>query len=284
MTWQVHPGGVRALWSADLAADAIGIAWLGQASFAMRAGSVRLLIDPYLSDSLAKKYAGKPLPHVRLMPSPVNATFFTDLDWVLCTHRHTDHMDPETLPVLATASPRCHFVAPAAEREAAIEKYGVPADRLIPVDAGDEVDLGRGASAKVTPAAHEDRKRNEHGEHHFIGFAVRSQAGVVWHSGDTIPFDGLAAVARDARVDVALLPINGRDEARTSRGIIGNMDFAEARALCVAAGIARMVPHHFGLFEFNTVPVDVLERAIAATHDVACTLPRVDEWYELRRS
>jgi L-ascorbate metabolism protein UlaG (beta-lactamase superfamily) len=281
MSWTTHTGGVRALWTATLDDRSIGVAWLGQAGFALRTAGLRLLIDPYLSDSLAKKYAGKELPHVRLMPSPIDATFFRDLDWVLCSHRHTDHLDPETLPALASVSPECRFVVPAAEREAAIEKCGVPADRLLSVDADDFVDLGGGARVTVTPAAHEDRKRNERGEHHFIGFAVHAPAGVVWHSGDTVVFDDLAEAVRDAHVDVALLPVNGRDAYRTSRGIVGNMTFDEAAELCRAAGVARMVPHHFGLFEFNTVPIDELARAIAATASPVCTLPRVDEWYEL---
>lgn len=278
MKLATHDGGIRALWSAALADGHIGLAWLSQASFALRAGGLRLLIDPFLSDSLAARAAGRPTPAGRLMPAPIEPAFFVDLDWVLCTHEHLDHMDPETLPALADASPRCRFVVPAAEREAALGKCRLPADRLVTANAGDAIDLGNGVRVTVTPAAHESLKTNARGEHHFLGFVVRTPAGTVWHSGDTIVFDGLADAVRG--VDLALLPINGRDAARTARGIVGNMNFDEARALCVAAGIPRMVPHHFGLFASNTVPVYELERAIAASHDVACTLPRIDAWYE----
>ena len=34
-----------------------GIVWLGQAGFWIETGEARVLIDPYLSDSLAQKYA-----------------------------------------------------------------------------------------------------------------------------------------------------------------------------------------------------------------------------------
>ena len=48
-----------------------GLFWLGQAGFWIDTGAHRILIDPYLSDSLAIKYAGKPNDHKRMMPAPI---------------------------------------------------------------------------------------------------------------------------------------------------------------------------------------------------------------------
>ena len=45
--------------------------WLGQAGFLVQAGGSTILVDPYLSDYLARKYAGKLHPHIRMMPSPL---------------------------------------------------------------------------------------------------------------------------------------------------------------------------------------------------------------------
>ena len=55
-------------------------------------------------------------------------------------------------------------------------------------------------------------------------------------------------------VEVALLPINGRDEEREARGIVGNMDAVEAVELALAIGASVLVPHHWDGFEGNTVP------------------------------
>jgi len=57
------------------------------------------LIDPYLSDFLAEKYQGAEFPHLRMMQAPIEPSRLADLDWVFCTHRHSDHMDPGTLPI-----------------------------------------------------------------------------------------------------------------------------------------------------------------------------------------
>ena len=65
-----QPGGTRALLSATRL-DGLGLAWLGQAGFALRYQDLRILLDPYLSDYLEKKYRGTDKPHERLMAAPV---------------------------------------------------------------------------------------------------------------------------------------------------------------------------------------------------------------------
>src|SRR5512143_877186 len=79
------------------AAPEVRFWWLGQAGFAFRHDNRLLLIDPYLSDSLAEKYRDGEFKHLRLMPVPVQPSEITGCDWYLCTHAHTDHMDPQTI-------------------------------------------------------------------------------------------------------------------------------------------------------------------------------------------
>ncbi len=275
-----QPGGVQALWEADLTADAVAFAWLGQAGFAVRAAGRRLLIDPYLSDHLAHKYAGKEFPHVRLMPSPVDAGALRDLDLVLCSHRHGDHMDPVALPEVARNNPHCRFVVPRAEREHALS-VGLDASRLISVNAGEPVRVSETFEIRVIASAHETLQTNSRGEHHFLGFILRAGNITLYHSGDCVVYEGLAQRLREERVDVALLPVNGRDAALTARGVAGNMSFAEARDLCAAAGIGLLVPHHFGMFAFNTADPAELRRQIADTVVPRCMLPEAEKYYRL---
>ena len=60
--------------------------------------------------------------------------------------------------------------------------------------------------------------------------------------------DELTAALKPLRVGVALLPINGRDAERESRGIVGNMDAAEAAELALDLGASRLVPYHWDGF------------------------------------
>lgn len=60
-----------AAWDEALPPDVrLRLRWLGQAGFLIETREVRILIDPYLSDSLAEKYRGKPYPHRRMVPAP----------------------------------------------------------------------------------------------------------------------------------------------------------------------------------------------------------------------
>ena len=61
--------------------------WLGQAGFWLRWGNLDILIDPYLSDSLAKKYRGTRFPHVRMMDAPVSPDLLKNIDWGICFTR-----------------------------------------------------------------------------------------------------------------------------------------------------------------------------------------------------
>src|SRR5262249_18583760 len=56
--------------------------WLGQAGFLIEGAERRLLIDPYLSDSLAQKYRGTATPHERLMPPQITVEALPPLDLV----------------------------------------------------------------------------------------------------------------------------------------------------------------------------------------------------------
>jgi L-ascorbate metabolism protein UlaG (beta-lactamase superfamily) len=241
------------------AEEAISFYWLGQAGFVVNTANWQLLIDPYLSDSLARKYAGKPLAHIRMMKSPLQPEEVARLDFVLCTHRHGDHMDPETISSLAAKHPQCQFVVPAPEREYELS-LGVGPDRLIGAVAEEQITLAADLKVLPLPAAHERFKLDAFGRHHYLGFLLSAANHPIYHSGDCIPFDGLASRLRELDCEVALLPVNGRDNFRR-QGIPGNFTLEEAIQLCSEAQIKTMIAHHYGMFEFNTVAAESIDQA-----------------------
>ena len=280
MNLTAEPGGARTLLGDPPPIRAAGLAWLGQAGFLIRHARHRLLIDPYLSNYLARKYAGTELPHLRLMPPPIEAGAIHDLDLVLCTHRHSDHADPESLPVLARNNPECRFVFPRADLAAAIE-MGLDESKLIAVNDGDTIRIGDWLELHVLASAHETLEVNERGEHHFLGYVMRLGELAVYHSGDSVVYDGLAKRLAALKPALALLPANGRSEYLRRRRIAGNMTFREAADLCLAAGIPWLMPHHFGMFEFNTAdPARLRAEAARLESDrLQCIVPDVASHY-----
>lgn len=238
--------------------------WLGQAGFLIEQAGLRIVIDAYLSDSLALKYAGTRFPHQRMMPPPIAPSDLTGIDWLLCTHGHTDHMDPGTIAPLLAANPKARVLAPRAEAPRARER-GVPDERLVLIDAGETCDLG-GVTVTAVPAAHEELQRTEDG-YLFLGYVLHGAGVTLWHSGDTIPWPGQVEWLLPFHVDVALLPVNGRDALRAANGVPGNLTLEEAVTLTDAIGAPAMVAHHFGLFEFNTIdPKDARRRLVGLAH------------------
>ncbi len=259
------------------------LAWLGQAGVLVRCRTGLLSIDPYLSDSLAAKYRGARFPHVRMMPPPVAPEELTELNAVFCTHSHTDHMDPGTLGALARVNPACRFVVPRSSRAIA-EDRGVPPDRLITADAGEAGTVGA-VRWQALASAHEQLEIDAAGRQMFLGYVIELDGLRIYHSGDCVPYPGLAAELGRHEVDVAILPVNGRDMQRSVAGIPGNFTFAEAVDLCHDAGIEAMLACHFGMFDFNTVSEAWLDAQIAGlTGPPQCVRPDITTAYELHAS
>lgn len=241
--------------------DGASLCWLGQAGFLLEIAGKRIVIDPYLSDSLAEKYRGKKFPHIRMMPAPLRPEELTDIDWLFCTHGHTDHMDPGTIPGLLATNAAARILVPRAEMETARQR-GAPADRLIGIGAGERLDLG-GFEVLATASAHEDLRQDDNGQHLYLGYVVSTDGMKIWHSGDTIPYQGLSSVLAPLAIDLALLPINGRDATRAANGVPGNLTVEEAVSLADEIGARAMLGHHYGMFDFNTADPDIARQTIA---------------------
>lgn len=252
--------------------------WLGQAGFVIDGGGRRVVIDPYLSNSLAEKYQGKQFPHTRMMPAPVAADEITHVDLVIATHAHSDHLDPGTLPALMCANPESRLIAPASASEVAIDRARIAPARLISVDAGETI-THRGVKITATRAAHETIETDEKGKHRFLGMAIGIAGRVIFHSGDTIPFEGQTAEVAKLSVDLALFPVNGRDDLRAENGIPGNMTLDEAVELAKSARIGAVIAHHFDMFEFNTLPRQIIERVAEASQHPQLLAARVNLSY-----
>lgn len=265
------------------AGDGVRLYWLGQAGFVIEADGRRLVIDPYLSDSLAEKYRGKRFEHERMMPAPAAPAELGPVDLALVTHQHTDHMDAQTLMPLAAANPDCRFVVPRAALAAAEERIGVTPDRLVAVDAGETVTPLAGISITAIRAAHEALERSPEGWHRFLGYVVAADGVSLYHSGDTIPFEGLAEEVAPHGVDLALLPVNGRRAELTEAGIAGNLTLDEACLLAERIGAADLIAHHYGLFAFNTEDPAVIDAKSAAA-DCRARLHRAKLSVEYRLS
>ncbi len=226
-----------------LGEDRAALWYLGQAGVLVRHGDVTIAVDPYLSDS-----AGKTNPAFsRMMPVPI-APEELEVDLLLVTHDHLDHLDPETVGPYRHKDTTC-FVAPRfACRKLA--RLGVPEANIVRVDAGDEETV-RGITIQGVYAVPTGPDVLD-----TCGYRLELPGGKsLYHASDTAWGDLLERAAPEA--DLLLACINGK---------FGNLNVHQAVRLAKAVQPRIAVPMHYDMMALNAenpaMFIYLLERAL----------------------
>ena len=236
------PPGQLALWS------------LGQSGFVIKGGSTIAYIDPYLSDS------GAAIGAPRRFPIPIDPAKIQHADVVFATHEHLDHADGPTLGPLMAASPQARLITSPQGREIALQA-DVAIERVIVPRVGERAELA-GLAYTAVPAAHGASALagpcylyEEDGDGHarWMGFLISCNGVTLYHSGDTVLIPEMFTALKDQKIDIAILPINGRDFFREQKEIVGNLWPGEAVQLAVALDVKMLIGCHNDLFDGNRV-------------------------------
>ena len=222
--------------------------WLGQSGFLLGWNGLFALLDPYLSDSLTRKYANTPTPHFRMVERVVDPVRLDFIAFATSSHDHTDHLDPETIERLVEANPSMRLIVPEASADLCSRRIGIGMDHLVLADEGKTVHVGEFSVTGIA-SAHESKEYDPQGHCRFLGYVLRFGRWTIYHSGDTVMHPTLVKTLQKFSVDVAILPINGRSAIR---GVAGNLNPSEAVDLAHDIGARIAVPCHYDMFEFNT--------------------------------
>ena len=203
--------------------------WLGQGGLLLISGKLKIVVDPYLSNSL------KPLSLKRRFR--VKRKFLkVKPDMIILTNTHPDHADPKTLKKYLYKTKKWTVVL-ASERAyyETLHNKGIPG-RYTSIVFGedDEWTLGhlliRGVKCKTDDKSAfgvviEDSYTNE--KTYIVGNTLYNR---------TI----LEALPND--IDVAYVPIGGQ---------YSNMNMEDAARFAKALKAKKIVPFHFGMFKFD---------------------------------
>ena len=204
--------------------DLLRIAWGGHSTVLIELDGVRLLTDPLLRRRVA---------HLRRVVAGADEALLRDLDTVLVSHLHYDHLD---LGSLARLGRSVRVVVPAGGG-ALLRRRGF--ERVREVEVGDEVDVGS-LVVRATHAEH-DGRRGPFTRATAVGYVVTGSARV-YFAGDTDLFDGMGDLARG--LDLALLPVAGWG----SRLPPGHLDPRRAARALTLLRPRAAVPIHWGTY------------------------------------
>jgi L-ascorbate metabolism protein UlaG (beta-lactamase superfamily) len=199
------------------------LTYIGHATVLVEQAGVRLLTDPLLHSGIGHMRRRVPLPELEQL---------RDLDAVLISHPHADHLDVKSLRMLE------HPGTVVAPRDCAglLRRAGMR--DVVGLTPGDRWDVG-GIAIEAVRADHDGRRHPFGRELGAVGFIVEGPTRV-YFAGDTDLFDDMEQLA--GRVDVALLPIWGWGP-RLPAGHLNPETAARAVALI---GPAIAVPIHWG--------------------------------------
>jgi L-ascorbate metabolism protein UlaG (beta-lactamase superfamily) len=166
------------------------ITFIGHATLLVEMDGVRLLTDPVLRDGVA---------HLQRKSMPVRDSFYQDIDAVLISHLHRDHLD---IPSLQKLGRETNLILPAGSADL-LHKNGF--SNIKEVRAGDTIKIGS-VSICATHAEHHGKYPPFGPTADCLGFLIKGSQ-TVYFPGDTDLFPGMADLADD--LDVALLPVWG---------------------------------------------------------------------------
>ena len=232
--------------------DELHLWWLGQSGFLIQWRGKHLLTDPYLSESLTKKYLTTDKPHTRMTECPIDPARLDFIDVVTSSHNHTDHLDHETLWPLMKANPDLQMIIPEANRAFVADRLQCDPNWMLGVNDGTSVTTN-GFTLTGLASAHEELEKDEYGNFRCLGYIFSFDNWTIFHPGDAIPYDGmvenLLKYSGGRTIDIALMPINGR---LPERRVTGNFWGRESAAFAKAIGAKIVIPMHHEMFTFNT--------------------------------
>ena len=252
--------------------------WLGHSTVLLEFDGVRVLTDPVWGARAS------PVPLLgpkRFQPMPVPLEAMPDVDLVLISHDHYDHLDYPTIRALARRS--VPFVTSLGVG-AHLEAWGVPSARITELEWWESYELGTGGlRVTAAPSQHfSGRTLKTRNSTLWSSFVVRTERHGVFFSGDTGLTNEYAEIReRLGPFDLVMLEVGGWDPAW------GDMHLGPRHALKAVEllGNGVFLPVHWGTFSLAMHAWDepaetLLELGAASASAARLVMPMMGEPFE----
>ncbi len=249
--------------------SAYALYWLGHSSVILELDGVRMLIDPVLENAA-------PFPGIvrRYTASPIERKELPDVNAVLITHDHYDHLEMATMRALKDRDIR--FICPLGVG-ARLEGWGIPPEQITEIGWGDVVEV---ASVRITstPGIHySGRSKTDRNKTLWTGYAIRGERKNIFWSGDSGYGELFKQIGEKyGPFDLACVEIDGWNAGWPNTHFFPE----EAIAVCEDVKAQNMLPVHWGVFDLALHPWnESIERvaALAAADSIGLVTPLMGE-------
>lgn len=216
----------------------VRITWIGHASFYVQFAGHSVIVDP--------NWANWHGPVKRLLQPGLKLREVPEVDLVLVTHAHFDHLHKPSLKVLKAKE---GIIVPRGSGSL-VRRLGFSA--VHEVRAWDEL-LFQELQVVHTPCFHWGARYVHDTHRDYGGYLIRAGGKSVFHCGDSAYFDGFEEIGRRHEIDVALMPIGAYD-APSGRNV--HMNPEEAVRAFADLGAKVLIPMHYGTFPLGNEPHD----------------------------
>jgi L-ascorbate metabolism protein UlaG (beta-lactamase superfamily) len=241
---------------ASIAKDAEAITFIGHSSFLLQMAANAVLVDPVFATRLILlRRQRRPGVRVRDLPN---------IDAVLLTHAHMDHLNRPSLRAVTQEMRRRGRPAPVAVVPNGVEDLvrDLGFSKVVSLRWWESAEVG-GLRVTATPCKHWGARMFKDTHRGFGGYVLEADGmSSIYHSGDTAYFGGFAEIGQRLAPEIALLPI-GAYFPDSYRSVHTSPE--EALQAFVDLGARTMVPMHYNTFRLGREPMDEpLPRLLAA--------------------
>ncbi len=224
------------------------ITWLGHATFLIQIGGINIITDPHLTSRASPlAFYGPP----RTTPAGLTADELPEIDVVLITHNHYDHLDSSTIAQLRKRNRQAQFLVPLR----LAKWFGYADGTVAEFDWWEETEHG-GARFTAVPTQHwSNRTMLDRNQTLWCSWVIEAGGKRILFVGDTGYTRDYADIReRFGGFDVAILPIGAYDPRWFMKVMHQNpTEAAQARRDLNAA---RAIASHWGTFQLTLEPMD----------------------------
>jgi L-ascorbate metabolism protein UlaG (beta-lactamase superfamily) len=231
------------------------VTWVGHSTVLVEMDGLRILTDPILRSRVV---------HLR-RAAELDVRAVDEVDVVLVSHLHFDHLDLHSLERLGHSTP---ILVPRGAAQL-LKRWGF--ESVTELDDGEGIRIGD-ITVRATHAEHRGRRRPFGARAPALGYLIAGSTSV-YFAGDTDLFDGMSSLAE--ALDLALLPIWGWGPSIGA----GHLDPRRAAEALLRLEPRVAVPIHWGTYRPVQLgrerPAFLVEPAKAFEHLAAAIAPMV---------